>query len=193
MAVIIRKETPSDVMGIEYLTRQAFRERPNKEEQIVNDLRAAKALKLSLVAAFEKNSAPNSNEPQEQDESIGRGQIVGHVAFSPVRITATNLNSENDENRQGWIGLGPLSVDPSYQRQGIGTRLVQTGLQMVKDSGARGCVLLGNPRYYERFGFENTSNLRVEGVPQKHFMVLAFRDTIPRGTVSFHDAFSQSM
>src|SRR5690606_20299677 len=110
------------------LTAAAFAGVPyasGTEPAIIAALRAAGALRLSLVAA----------EGQE---------LLGHVAFSPVIIGGRD---------RGWLGLGPLSVRPDRQRRGIGSALVRTGLERLRRDGAGGCVLLGDPAYYRRFGF----------------------------------------
>ena len=162
--VTIRRETDADIDAIEEVTIAAFKDLDisNQTEQfIIEALREADALTISLVA--------------ERD-----GRVVGHIAFSPVSIS---------DGTGGWYGLGPLSVLPEYQRQGIGTALVKEGLSRLKDLGARGCCVVGHPEYYRTFGFENTSELVYEGVPQEAFMALSFDGHIPQGTVTFHEAF----
>ena len=163
--MIIRKEIQSDVGAISDITKAAFEHHPysnNTEQFIINALRAANALTISLVAEVD-------------------GKLVGHIAFSPVTF------SDGSEN---WYGLGPISVLPDYQKQGIGTKLVNEGLKMLKDLGAEGCVLVGDPSYYERFGFRSPNGLKYEGVPQENFLALSFCDRIPTGIVQFHQAFS---
>jgi putative acetyltransferase len=93
------------------------------EPLVIDALRGANALALSLVAVLGE-------------------QIVGHVAFSAAG---------SDES--GWFALGPVSVEPSLQRRGVGSRLIEAGLREMRDRGARGCVLVGDHRYYRRFGF----------------------------------------
>ena len=163
--MIVRKETQSDVGAITYITKAAFKNHPysnNTEQFIINALRAANALTVSLVAELE-------------------GKLVGHIACSPVTF------SDGNEN---WYGLGPISVQPDYQKQGIGTKLVNEGLNLLKDLGAEGCVLVGEPNYYERFGFKSPNGLIHEGVPQENFLALSFCNRIPAGVVQFHQAFS---
>jgi putative acetyltransferase len=70
--------------------------------------------------------------------------VVGHIAFSPVTI---------DGKFCAWYGLGPLSVTPIHQRKGVGSRLVNTGPKLPEARSANGCVLLGEPNFYSRFGF----------------------------------------
>jgi putative acetyltransferase len=163
--MIIRKETKSDIEAISSITKLAFENHPfskNTEQFIIKALRAAGALTISLVAEID-------------------GKIVGHIAFSPVTFSDGSKN---------WYGLGPISVLPDYQKQGIGKRLVNEGLEMLKDMGAEGCVLVGDPKYYERFGFRIPTGLKHEGIPQENFLALAFCNRTPKGTVQFHRAFS---
>ena len=128
----IRDETPGDAAVIGEVTLAAFRTLAisnQTEPFIISALREANALTVSLVA-----------------EAAGR--VVGHIAFSPVTIS---------EGTQNWYGLGPVSVLPEYQRQGIGKALIQEGLSRLKDLDAKGCCLVGHPQYYRKFGFENVA------------------------------------
>lgn len=107
--------------------------------------------------------------------------MVGHIAFSPVIIS---------DGSRGWYGVGPVSVLPQLQRKGIGKSLVQEGLSRLRSLGAKGCVLVGDPNYYERFGFRNVDDIGVDGVPQEYFLALPFESSMARGVVTFHQAFS---
>ena len=163
--MIIRKETEADIEAITEVTKAAFENHPysqNTEQFIISALRAAEALTLSLVAEMD-------------------GQVVGHIAFSPVTIS---------DGSRDWYGVGPVSVSPDLQKQGIGKALVQEGLSMLKASGARGCVLVGDPDYYKRFGFKNCPELTLEGVPRMNFLALPFDKHNAQGSVVFHPAFS---
>ena len=163
--MIIRKERQADIEVITEITKLAFENHPysrNTEQFIINALRAANALTISLVAEID-------------------GKLVGHIAFSPVTFSDGSKN---------WYGLGPISIRPACQKQGIGTKLVNEGLNLLKDLGAEGCVLVGDPKYYIRFGFKSPNELKHEGVPQENFLALPFCNRIPKGTVQFHRAFS---
>lgn len=162
--IIIRNETQADVTAISELTAAAFEtlEISNHTEQFIIDaLRAAGALSVSLVAELD-------------------GKLVGHIAFSPVTMS---------DGTPGWYGLGPVSVLPEHQSQGIGTALIHEGLSRLKAMHAQGCCLVGHPSYYGRFGFINPSGLSFEGVPPEAFFALAFDGRLPQGTVDFHQAF----
>ena len=78
---------------------------------------------------------------------------------------------------------------PEYQKMGIGQSLIQEGLSLLREMGGKGCVLVGDPNYYHRFGFRNCPGLIHEGIPQEVFLALPFTDKIPRGAVVFHEAF----
>ena len=162
--VTIRPETAADIEAIAAVTKAAFATMAiseHTEQYIVEALRAADALTVSLVAERE-------------------GQVVGHIAFSPVTIS---------DGTPGWYGLGPVSVLPECQRQGIGSALIRVGLERLKGLEARGCCLVGHPDYYPRFGFEHPPDLAVEGVPPEAFFVLPLDGPVPHGTVGFHEAF----
>ena len=165
--ILIRDETDGDISTISEVTVEAFKtlEVSNQTEQyIIEALRAAKALTLSLVA------------------EVG-GRVVGHIAFSPVTIS---------DNTRNWYGLGPVSVLPKYQRRGIGKALIQEGLSRLRKLGARGCCLVGHPQYYRKFGFENVPGLVHEGVPQEVFLALSFDGQFPQGNVMFHEGFKSN-
>jgi len=162
--IVIRNETHDDVCTITEVTIVAFKnlEISNHTEQfIIAALRIAKALTISLVAEVD-------------------GRVIGHIAFSPVTIS---------DGTQNWYGLGPVSVLPEYQRQGIGKALIREGLSRLKDMNAQGCCLVGHPDYYRKFGFKNMPGLVHEGVPQEVFFALSFDGHTPQGTVTFHDGF----
>lgn len=165
MTTTIRPESTSDHAAISAITEAAFRTleiSSHTEHFIVDALRAAGALTISLVA--------------EQG-----GRVVGHIAFSPIAIA---------DGTTGWYGLGPVSVLPELQRQGIGKALIKEGLALLRKLGAKGCCLVGHPEYYRQFGFANTADLSHEGVPPEVFFALSFDGSAPRGMVTFHEAFA---
>lgn len=162
----IRTEKEEDKHSIHKLISSAFKNHPHssqKEHLLVSGLRDDGALAVSLLA--------------ETD-----GKIVGHIAFSEVMV--------NNE-RMFWYGLAPVSVIPQYQNQGIGSKLIIEGLETVRKLGAKGCVLLGEPGYYERFGFRRYKKLILKNVPPEYFLVLAFQSEIPEGIVSYHELFTK--
>ena len=163
--MVIRNETESDIEAIFEITKAAFESHPfsnNTEQFIIKALRGAEALTVSLVAEM-------------------GGKLVGHIAFSPVSI------SDGSDN---WYGLGPVSVLPDYQKQGIGKSLINEGIRLLKELGGQGCILVGQPNYYERFGFRSTGELVHEGVPQENLLALGFGKKMAQGVVTFHKAFS---
>ena len=164
-SVVIRSELPDDAPAISRITQLAFESSPHSshtEQFIIQALRQADVLSLSLVA------------------EVG-SQVVGHIAFSPVQIT---------DGSQQWYGLGPLAVAPELQRQGIGTALVNAGLAALRVRGAEGCVVLGEPQFYRRFGFRSRPECVLEDVPEKYFQSQSFGPRAAIGKVTYHQAFS---
>jgi putative acetyltransferase len=163
--ITLRDETEDDAAAITDVTVAAFATlavSDHTEQFIIEALRTAGALTISLVA--------------EVDD-----RVVGHIAFSPVTIS---------DGTSDWYGLGPVSVLPMYQRMGIGKALIQEGLSRLKDLGAKGCCLVGHPKYYRKFGFENVPELILEGVPPEVFFALSFDSRFPHGNVTFHEGFA---
>lgn len=159
----IRGEMSTDIAAIRAITKAAFADMPyssQTEAEIIDGLRAAGAIRLSLVA-------------------VSDGEVVGNVVFSDVTINGA----------PGWVGLGPVSVRPGLQRGGIGSRLIEAGLDRMRSEGAAGCVLVGNPGYYRRFGFRTSAGLTYEGVPDEYVLALPFSGSAPAGAIIYHPAF----
>jgi putative acetyltransferase len=162
--VVIRPERASDVEAIAEITREAFVGHPHtnhKEQLIINALREAKALAVSLVAELE-------------------AKVVGQATFARVTIS---------DGARDWYGLGPLSVKPGFQRMGIGQALVRKGLEALRELGGRGCVVVGEANFYERFGFRNRPGLVFAGLPQEYFLAVPFGEELPAGEVTCHPVF----
>lgn len=160
----IRAEREGDAPEIESVTVAAFAADAHAdltEHLIVASLREAGALALSLVAQCD-------------------GQLVGHLAVSPVTIS---------DGAGGWYGIGPVSVGPGYQGRGIGSQLVQEALRRLRDLDAAGCVVLGDPGYYGRFGFRATDGLVYPGPPAEYFQALSLNGSMAQGVVTYHAAF----
>ena len=163
----IRDENPSDGPEIRALTDAAFAPvaySDGSEGAIVDGLRAGDALHISLVAAE-------------------GADIVGHVAFSPVSIGAV---------KTGWFGLGPVSVAVSRQKTGIGSALINAGLERLRDQGAAGVVVLGDPAYYSRFGFESVETVWYGDAPSPYFQRLLLNGPDAQGQAAYHAAFGDS-
>lgn len=160
----IRPERREDDAAIRTLTIAAFESSPyghRNEADIVETLRREDVLSLSLVA-------------------VENGDIIGHAAFSPVRITV----AEGE-----WLGLGPISVAPERQGRGVGSALMREGLRRLEASGASGCVVLGDPAYYSRFGFESDPAIRCGSEASPYLQRLVLRGRAPGGEVRYHPAF----
>ncbi len=148
--IIIRAEKKQDSDAIGTVIKNAFAGRDystNNEDEFIDALRMAGALSVALVA--------------ERDS-----EVAGYIAFSPITI---------DEKDVRWFCMALLSVSPNLQKQGIGTQLVKAGLDELKQLGGVGCVLLGDPGYYGRFGFAAREELTLEGAPPRILFGFPFR------------------
>ena len=166
--MIVRPETDRDVDGIREVNVVAFEGHPysqQTEHLIVEALRAADALEVSLVA--------------ESD-----GEVVGHIAFSAAAIGGSST---------GWFLLGPVAVQPARQGEGIGRALVEAGLAALRSRGAGGCVLVGDPAFYGRFGFRPCPGVAWHGVPDENVLCLLLSGDMPTGEVAYHPAFMAGM
>ena len=160
----IRHERPEDYSAVCELLVAAFAHHPHSqqnEHRIVESLRTDKALAVALVA--EEN-----------------GEVRGHIAFSAVRLGSDD---------KGWYCLGPVAVAPPFQRYGIGSALINHGMDILREQGARGVILVGSPDYYGRFGFVTWPEISVPGIPQQFVLARCFGDRRPLGEVIFHPAF----
>ncbi|HFK2919522.1 GNAT family N-acetyltransferase [Stenotrophomonas beteli] len=164
MSFIIRAEIPADIDGIHALTAAAFAtavHSSHTEQFIVDALRVRDELSVSLLAEHE-------------------GLLLGHVAVSPVAVS---------DGSTGWYGLGPISVLPARQGQGIGAALMRAAIAALRQQDARGCVLLGEPGYYGRFGFRAAPGLVLPGVPAEYFQALCLQPPLAQGEVRYSPAF----
>lgn len=168
LSLEIQEEEAAHHLAVFELIEGAFRGRPyseGDEQYLPRSLRESDALELSLVA-------------------LDRGRVLGNVVFSRVEIGGQDLN---------WFGLGPVAVEPKFQRRGVGGSLIRKGLEILKETrDARGVVLVGDPSYYQRFGFERIPGLEYEGVDPKYFQGIHFRGSLPQGNVRFHPCFDSS-
>ncbi|MGO1949414.1 MAG: GNAT family N-acetyltransferase [Mycobacteriaceae bacterium] len=193
---VIRPERTDgeDIGAIHALTAEAFagaEHSSGTESAIIDALRDADALTISLVA-------------------VHAGRIVGHAAASPVVLTPqreAQSEVEVDELAESfgdWYGLGPLSVHPDFQRQGVGSALMRAMLDNLIELGAAGAVLLGEPSLYSRFEFFARDGLTMEGLPEEEAPYFQARRldsgdgagaapdnaaAYPKATVRYHPAF----
>ena len=167
-SLVIRQEQPADIKSIYDLTVDAFQRRD--EADLIDRLRADQAVWLSQAALLD-------------------GKIVGHALYSHATVTDGLIVHE-------CLALGPIAVDPAYQRQGIGGQLIRSGLREVKAAGHGLLFLVGHPSYYPRFGFRPaqplgfTSDYVKDRRRHVHFMVAVLDKNLSlRGHLRFHPAF----
>jgi putative acetyltransferase len=162
----IRNECAADAENIGRVTAEAFAPMPfgdGTEAGLIEALRAAGALTVSLVAILDE-------------------EFVGHISFSPVTI---------NDRPSTWYQLSPVSVAPLTQGRGIGSALIISGLDRLRDLRAGGCVLTGNSDYYRRFGFESDPVLTYKGKPNRYLQRLVLDGVPVAGDVGFHPAFGE--
>jgi len=168
--LIIRLETPEDKASIRHVNKEAFGQK--EEAGIIEKLRNRGVLTISLVAV--------------QDD-----RTVGHIAFSPVKV-------ESERSSFEAIALAPMAVLPAYQRKGIGSQLVRSGIKECQHLGHEIIVVLGHPNYYPRFGFvpAKPKGITCEfEVPDEAWMILELREGAlagRQGTVSFQPEFKEA-
>jgi putative acetyltransferase len=160
MTPTIRPERPTDADAIYALTARAFAPMPY-----------AAGDEQDLINALRAADALTLSFVAEQEDTI-----IGHIAFSAM-------------SPPGWFALGPVSTEPTHQKQGVGAALIHAGLSELKSRGASGCALTGNPHYYARFGFALDPDLCPPQEPQAYFMTLAFGADRPQQPLAFHPLF----
>ena len=152
----IREERPQDKKAIRGLNVSAFGR--NLEADLVDKLRHNCRERLSLVAVMQ-------------------GEVVGYILFTRVAI-------ESLGRKVHGMGLAPVSVLPEYQQQGIGSKLIRTGIRILKERGCPFIIVLGHAKYYPRFGFEPTIRYAIQSewkVSDESFMILVLRESEMRG------------
>ena len=171
--IIIRIEKPEDVLQVRKINVQAF-DTP-AEANIVDTLRQSCHNSLSLMA-------DDGNCP------------VGHILFSPAVI-----NSSEGRRIEG-MGLAPMAVLPDRQQQGIGSQLVERGLEIVRERDCPFVIVLGHPEYYPRFGFELASkhglSSQWDGVPDEAFMIMIMDHALLKGVsgvAKYREEFNEAM
>ena len=137
------------------------------EANLVESLRNADVELISLVA--EENR-----------------EVIGHILFSPVILGDLKI-----------MGLAPMAVVPGWQSKGVGTKLINAGLQACEEAGYEAVVVLGHADYYPRFGFVPSVKFGIKSeydVPPEVFMLKELREGTLKGaagTVKYHPAFNE--
>ena len=170
-AIDIAEEQAGDAIAVREVNLQAFE--TDLEADLVDLFRERCIERLSLVARVD-------------------GAIVGHILFTPVVVRA-------GKDLLNGMGLAPMAVRPSHQRQGIGTALVHRGMDMLREAGYPFVVVLGHPAYYPRFGFGRASDRGLrsefEGIPDDAFMIAVFNEEVMQGAtgvVAYRSEFSEA-
>ncbi len=168
--VLIRKQQSADIPQIREVNTRAFGQ-PD-EADLVDKLRERCQDLVELVAVF-------------------GDEIIGHIVFSPATV-------ECEERTVTGAALGPMAVMPRHQRQGIGTKLVTSGVSLLQQNNCPFLVVIGHPDFYPRFGFRPASRFGVQcdwDVPDAVFMMMVLAEEEMQGVggrVKFRPEFSQA-
>ena len=170
--MLIRPETLDDIPGIRLINELAF-DQPD-EANLVDKLRLTCPDALSFVAE-------------------DGGQVVGHILFTPATI-------ESDGESIVGMGLAPMAVAPVRQREGIGKKLIEHGLGLLREQGCPFVIVIGHPGYYPRFGFDIAARLGLvcqwEDVPGEAFMAIVYDQNAMHGvegTVKYRPEFDATV
>jgi predicted N-acetyltransferase YhbS len=164
MSISIRQEEEQDFKNVEYLTREAFWDlyKPGCDEHLI-------VHKIRKVPAFVK----------ELDFiACDKDRIVGNIIYSKAKV----VNEENKEFEV--LCMGPFAVLPSYQKQGIGSLLMNYSIEKARLLGYKAIIIFGNPDYYHRFGFKNAGEYNIQtsaGENFDAFMALELYDDSLKG------------
>ena len=167
--VLIRRQQPADALRIREVNTQAFGQ-PD-EANLVDKLRERCQEHVELVA-------------------VRGDEIVGHILFSPAAV-------ECEGRTVTGAALGPMAVLPGHQRQGIGAKLVRSGVSILRQKNCPFLVVIGHPEFYPRFGFRPASQFGVQcdwDVPDAAFMMMVLTEEEMRGVrgkVRFRPEFSE--
>jgi putative acetyltransferase len=164
-SIEVRPESRSDVPVVDGLVSRAFDGRPN-EVELVRGLRGAESPVFSRVA------------------TVG-GRVVGHLMYSQLGLEGST---------SPVLTLAPVSVEPEFQNRGVGTRLISVSLSELDEACVPSVVVLGEPEYYGRFGFQPAARYGItapEGIPMVHLMILPLRhyDASQTGTLIYPNVF----
>lgn len=164
MNCLIRPERTDDHVTIYDITKRAFAPMPfsdGDEQELIGRFRDAGVLALSLVADMD-------------------GTVVGQITLTPAFAA---------DDSAGWFALGPIAVAPEFQSKKIGSKLIDAAIVWLHEQEAAGCVLVGNPAYYNRFGFAQYPALAPNGEPSEYYQILPLRVQEPSVVVDFHPLF----
>ncbi|MBX2877568.1 MAG: N-acetyltransferase [Saprospiraceae bacterium] len=158
MKIKLRQETPDDYSAVFKLIEAAFKDHPygdHTEHFLVDRLRQSNAFipELSIVADLD-------------------GEVVGHILLTKVKI-------KNENSTFAALSLAPVSVKPSYQKQGIGGQLIREAHRVARSLGHQAVILLGHAKYYPKFGYEKTSKYDIHlpfEAAEENCMVIALAE-----------------
>lgn len=166
MSYSIHEERAGEETAIRQMVTRAFTGHPysdGDEPDVIDRLRTDGDLLLSLVAVEDAT-----------------GAIIGQITYSPAILA---------NGDKGWVVLGPVAVEPKHQGEGIGRALIETGEAIMRERGAKGITVLGDPQIYSRFGFATGTAMWLAGDLGWAFQVKSLGPQIPACEQSYVRAF----
>lgn len=166
--MLIRTEAPADILPIDALLKAAFT--TDSEAKLVMSLRENSRFTLSLVACTDE------------------GELIGYALFTPVSLDGEHL---------GWQGLAPIAVKEAHRGNGIAGKMIKEGLDSLYEFGYLGCVVLGDPDFYSRFGFVDANLFDMRStweVPEGAFRVMELTENEfsgKQGLIEYSPEFSE--
>jgi putative acetyltransferase len=171
MCMVIREERFEDGWDTEYMTQKAFwnLQAPGcSEHLLVHKLRADSAYIPEISRVAEKD-----------------GKIVGTIMYSRAKVVEGDLTHE-------VLTFGPLCVEPSLQKTGIGGLLLETTIQLAREAGYKAIIIFGEPGYYPRHGFVNCNHFGITTSKGENFDAFMGIELIPGGMEGVHGKFYEA-
>jgi putative acetyltransferase len=171
MPLIIRPERPEDYYQTEHMTQKAFWNLHNpgcSEHLLVRKLRSDPAYVPALSRVVELD-----------------GKIVGAILYSRSQVV-------DGETTHEVLTFGPLCVEPSLQKTGIGCQLMQVTFQLARDAGYKAVIIFGEPGYYPRFGFVPCEHFGITTADGKNFDAFMALELVPGALKDVHGKFHEA-
>jgi predicted N-acetyltransferase YhbS len=171
MCIVIREERSEDFWDTEYVTQKAFWNLHSpgcKEHLLVHELRSDAAYVPEISRVAEKD-----------------GKIVGTIMYSRAKVVDGDLT-------HAVLTFGPLCVEPSLQKTGIGGLLLETTMQLARDAGYKAIIIFGEPGYYPKYGFVTCDHFGITTSSGENFDAFMGIELIPGGMDNVHGKFYEA-
>lgn len=192
LEVCLRPEHPEDADAIRHVNVLAFDRR--QEADLVDALRAAETVALSAVVLVDATTPGTAGSTPCTRGSLWTGEVYGGKVVGHALFTSVNVKVGRGETQ--LLSLASVAVLPAHQHQGVGTLMVSGCLEYLRTRGHRGVVVVGDPKFYRRFGFIEGERwgLSTElDIPSERFLALSLTPGVLggiSGTVQYQPEFA---